>query len=858
MSLSHGGGTCHFLGHSHMDAAWLWPLSETKEVFAKTCETILALMERYPGFRFCQSSAQYYEWLEEEQPLLFERVKRRVSEGRWELVGGTWVEPDGNLPSGESFVRQYLYGKRYFKEKFGVDVRTAWMPDSFGYAWTLPQIMRKSGMDIFLTQKLSWNDATVFPYFFFTWTGPDGSSIRAHQTVGSYSETVMDERILQQMSRLRLCQSLDDLLVLFGEGDHGGGIKEDMIERALEYINGNRPIKGRFTTAEDYFNILGEKTRGKEVPEIYDELYLQYHRGTYTTQAGIKKNNRKAECLLEAAEKFSTIAQRFGCEYPSRSLEEAWKRLLLNQFHDVLPGSSIPQVYEDSRRDFEHIFEAANTALSRSLKAIAGQVDTTGQGASLLVFNPLSWPRSGVVEVPLNTYGGGARISDEQGKAVSSQIIDEGDKENGEKTILFRAEEIPSIGYREYRVRGPVGRRPSSDLSARATRREIRLENKFLVVRVDRETGMVKSVFDKAMGKEALAEAGNRLQVFEDSPTRGRVGIIFQGDAEIFDAWEIYIYQQRGGVRFVELDKPLKVELVENGPVRAKIRVEFKYSQEGRPDSRFVQDVILYSGDPVLNFSLRVDWHAAHRLVKVAFPLSIRGEFTSYEAPYGFVRRRNPLSPDATLDERAKWEVPGQKWVDYTGDDGRYGVSLLNDCKYGFDTSNNVVRMTLLRSPQYPVELRANYGLPVDERSLGELTDQGEHSISYGLYPHKLGFAEASTVRKAYEFNYPLLPLVEKRHDGALPKAHSFYSARPENVILTVIKKAEETGETILRLYEASGKDAKAVIRVDMALKTVWKTNLMEDGAIEIPAGGRDIETPISRHAIETLKIRYT
>jgi alpha-mannosidase len=855
MSLSHGSGTCHFLGHSHMDAAWLWPLSETKEVFAKTCETILALMERYPGFRFCQSSAQYYQWLEEEHPILFERVRRRVSEGRWELVGGTWVEPDGNLPSGESFVRQYLYGKRYFKDKFGVDVRIAWMPDSFGYAWTLPQIMRKSGMDMFLTQKMSWNDATVFPYFFFTWTGPDGSSIQAHQTVGSYSETVTDERILQQMSRLRLCQSLDDLLVLFGKGDHGGGITEDMIKRALEYVNGNKPMKGTFTTAKDYFKVLGEKTRGKEVPEVCDELYLQYHRGTYTTQAGIKKNNRKAECLLEAAEKFSTIAQRFGCEYPSRSLEEAWKRLLLNQFHDVLPGSSIPQVYEDSRRDFKHIFEAANSALSKSLKAIAGQVDTTGEGASVLVFNPLSWPRNGVVEVPLNAFGGGARISDDQGKAVPSQVIDE--EENRERRILFRAEQIPSIGYREYRVKGPEGRRPSSDLSARATRQEIRLENEFLVVRVDIGTGMVKSIYDKAMGKEALADAGNRLQVFEDSPTRGRVGIVFQGDAEMFDAWEIYIYQQHGGVRLIELDKPLKIELVESGPVRAKIRVEYKYSQEGRPDSRFVQDIVLHSGDPVLSFRLRVNWHAAHRLVKVAFPMSIHGEFTSYEAPYGFVRRRNPLSPDATLDERAKWEVPGQKWMDYTGDDGRYGVSLLNDCKYGFDMANNVVRMTLLRSPHYPEELRAHFGLPVDERGLGELTDQGEHSISYGLYLHKLGFAEASTVRRAYEFNYPPLPLVEESHEGALPKAHSFYSAWPENVILTVIKKTEDTGDIILRFYEASGKDVKAVISADMALKTVWKTNLMEQGATEMPTSGRDIEVSISRHAIETLKIRY-
>lgn len=350
MSSRNVGGTCYFLGHSHLDAAWLWTFSESIEVFHDTCETILGLMEKYESFCYCQSSAQYYKWLEEKYPGTFEKVKRRVEERRWEIVGGAWVEPDGNLPSGESLVRQFLCGKRYFKEKFNVDVKIAWFPDSFGYAWTLPQILKKAGMDYFLTQKMLWNDTTVFPYYFFRWTAPDGSSILAHQTVGSYDETVVETRIVEQMKLLNSCQQLNDLLLLFGRGDHGGGVAEDMIQRALEFLKGYKPIKGVFSTSKEYFSILAEKTRGKEIPEINDELYFQFHRGTYTTQAKTKKNNRKAECLLETAEKFSTLAQNYGCAYPSTELKKAWEKLLLNQFHDVLPGSSVPEVYENSEK----------------------------------------------------------------------------------------------------------------------------------------------------------------------------------------------------------------------------------------------------------------------------------------------------------------------------------------------------------------------------------------------------------------------------------------------------------------------------------------------------------------------------
>jgi alpha-mannosidase len=842
-------GTCYFLGHSHLDAAWLWSFSESIEVFHLTCETILKLMEKYPDFCFCQSSAQYYRWLEEKYPETFEKVKRRVKEGRWEIVGGTWVESDGNMPSGESFVRQFLYGKRYFKEKFGVDVDIAWMPDSFGYAWTLPQIMKKAGMKIFLTQKMLWNDTTVFPYYFFRWTASDGSSIFAHQTVGTYDEPATETRILDQMKYLNRRQRLDDLLLLFGTGDHGGGVTEDMVQRALEFVEGMKPIKGVFSTSKEYFNILTKKIEGMKIPQINDELYFEFHRGTYTTQAKVKKNNRRAECLLEAAEKFSTLARKYGYEYPSKELNDAWEKLLLNQFHDVLPGSSIPEVYKDSENHFEFILNTANSIISKSLKAIAAKIDTTGEGKSLLVFNPLSWPRNDIVEVALDELGDNFEIYDEQGRIVPSQIIEE------DRKAVFVGEDVPPLGYKEYRAKQTHQKsKPQTSLSSEETEKEIKLENEFFIVKVDKATGLVKSVFDKNNRKEVFQGCGNQIQIFEDYPFSGRKCVMYPVDAAVFDAWEVYIYQQPDGVKYVELKDPVEVKLVEKGPVRALVSVKYNYGQEERSDSMFTQEIILYNQIPLVEFKLHVDWHAEHRLAKVAFPLNVHSDFTTYEAPYGFIARRNPLSPNATLAERAKYEVPGQKWIDHSTEDGSYGVSLLNDCKYGFDAINDTIRMTLLRSAGYPIELRAAFGLPIDKAAMAELTDQGEHHIAYALYPHRSDFKKALTTKKAYEFNYPLMPIIEPSHKGCLPKVYSFVSIQPENIILTAIKKAEDSNGIILRFYETCGEDTKAVIHVTETLKGARETDLLENENSEIPTKDGTIEVPISKHEIKTIK----
>jgi alpha-mannosidase len=848
--MKNGDDKVSFLAHSHLDAAWLWTFKETIEVFHDTCETVLRLMETYPSFYFCQSSAQYYKWLEESYPETFTKIKRRIEEGRWEVVGGTWIEPDGNLPSGESFVRQFLYGKRYFKERFGLDIDVAWFPDSFGLAWTLPQIMKKSGINFFLTQKMNWNDTTCFPYYFFKWIAPDGSSVYAHQTVGTYHESVDDAEILEQMARLDSSQRLNHLLLLFGVGDHGGGLTREMIERASEYVQEKKAMKGIFTTAKGYFHSLEKQIEPNNVPEINDELYLQFHRGTYTTISNVKKNNRRAECLLEIAEKYSTLAQRYNYQYHTTELKEAWELLLLNQFHDVLPGSAIPEVYDDSEKCFQKIFSTVTSIIAESLRAIASQIDTSGKGYPLLVFNPLSWPRNAIVEVPLEDVESPVDIYDEAGHIMPSQ-------ETGDGKIVFSAEAIPSIGYKQYRAKpGKSKSRPMTDLSVHENAERIKLENEFLVVEIDKATGFVSSIFDKKARRDALQDAGNVIQIFEDYPVRGRKAQFSKVDASRFDAWEIFIYQQPEGIKYIELNEPLEITLLDDGPVMARVSVRYLYAQEGRPDSTFRTEICLYHKIPWVEFNLHVDWHAEHRLAKVTFPLNVQSDFTAYEIPYGYIKRRNPFSPNATLSERAKYEVPGQKWIDHTNPEGSYGVSLLNDSKYGFDVVNNSIRMTLLRSATFPTELRSHFGLKVNGDTKGMVTDQGTHQCIYGLYPHISGFDDAGTTMKSYELNYLPTLLIEPPHKGSLPRNHSFISVQPKNIILTTIKKAEDSDGIILRLYESSGKDTEAVLEVTDGLESAVETDLLEHKITKVSIEKGTLRIPLHKHEIKTIIIQ--
>ncbi len=842
----------HLLGHAHIDSEWLWTFRETLDVCRETFRSVLRSMEKFSDFTFCQSSACYYEAIEKLYPNLFEEIRRRVEEGRWEVVGGSWVEFDTNMPSGESLARQFLYGQMYFREKFGFYVEVAWLPDSFGFAWTLPQIMVKSGVKYFLTQKLLWNDTVYYPFNVFFWESPDGSRVLSYQTLGSYSEEIKNENIKRfsnQSERLRFLHGIDDLLILYGVGDHGGGPRESDLKTILRWKrSSDLPAEVKNIKASEYFRVL-EKYVGKaKIPVVSNELYLQFHRGVYTTQSRFKWINRRSEVLIDLAERFSLIASLLDGKYPKRELREFWKKVLLHQFHDTISGSGVKEVYADCERDFKALENFVSKTLDSSLKTIASRVNTRGEGRPILVFNPLSWGRRGVVCINLGEGEGPYEVRDSMGKSVPSQLL------KNENKLMFIAE-VPSMGYSLYRLKTVDSwRNYQTDLKLYEKEEKIVLENSKIRASIRKTSGVIEEIYDKNLGLNFIGNGGVRIQIFEDCPSPGRKTLFYDFDASHFPAWEVYIYNQPEGVKYVELKEAEEASVMEEGPLRATVMVKYRFKQKGRRDSVFTIYLRLYSGIPALYMDFEVDWHAADRMAKLAVPLSFHSDYTTCEIPYGYIKRRNPLSPDATLYERAKYEASCQKWVDYTSENGEYGLSILNDSKYGYDQANNLVKMSLLRSPRYPPKLDGSLrsDLFVQER---EKTDQGLHRFSFALYPHEGCWRKAQTVRKAYEFNYPLIAKIEDKHVGDMPREYSFLKVEPENVIVTALKMAEEGKDAILRFYEAHGSDCKARVTIPWETKEVLKTDILERNRCKIENLS---EIPLSHHEIKTLRLRLS
>jgi alpha-mannosidase len=839
----------HLIGHAHIDAEWLWTFKETLEVCRWTFNSVLNFMREYPGFTFCQSGTCYYESMEKLYPEIFEEIKKRVREGRWEVVGGSWVEFDANMPSGESLARQFLYGQRYFKEKFGFYVEVGWLPDSFGFAWTLPQIMAKSGIKYFLTQKMSWNDMVYYPFSVFLWESPDGTRILSHQTMGSYSEEIRSEnigRFNRQSMMLKSLHGIEDLLILYGVGDHGGGPRKSDLETISNWVkSADLPAEVCNTRAIDYFKTLEQYLGKANIPVISDELYLQFHRGVYTTQSRFKQINRRSEVLIDEVERFSLIASIMGGEYPKEDLQRFWKKIMLHQFHDTMSGSGIRDVYEDCERDFIELLEFSSKTLDKALKTIASKVDTQVDGTPLLIFNPLSWSRRDVVEVELVDIKGPFELLNPTGVSIPIQLMECGEK------MLFIAE-APSLGYVVYRLK-PLESWKTYQTDIKVCERDdkIMLENSKIKLSINKKTGIIEELYDKELELNLIGRGGVRIQVFEDYPYPGRKTLFYDFDAASFDAWEVYIYTQPGGVKYVDLKEAEEVKILESGPVRATVSVKYRFKQDGREDSTFTIYIRLCSGLPMVRMDFEVDWHAAHRMVKLTLPFSFQSDYTTCEIPYGYIKRRSPLSPDATLYERAKYEAPCQKWVDYTSEDGKYGLSILNDSKYGYDQADNAVRMSLLRSPRYP----PRWGEPWEVfTQKEEMADQGLHKFSFALYPHMGCWRDAQTVRRAYEFNYPLIAVFEERHAGSLPRVFSFLEVKPDNIVVTALKKAEDCEDAIiLRFYEAHGSDAKAHVMSFWKSKETYEVDILERevGKVEDVSGIR-----VSHNEIKTLKFK--
>ncbi|MEO0940857.1 MAG: glycoside hydrolase family 38 C-terminal domain-containing protein, partial [Cyanobacteria bacterium J06642_12] len=734
------------LGNAHIDVAWLWPIAETKDVVRRTFESVLKLQGPFPRMTFNQSTALSYQWIEEEHPELFERVKGAIASGWWDVTGGMWVEPDCNLPSGESLVRQVLYGKGYLKRLCDREIRVAWNPDSFGFCWQLPQILLKSGFEIFITQKLAWNDTNQFPHALFWWQGLDGSRILTHCS-NEIGQAVEPEAIAQYSSELADKHGVSEVMWLYGVGDHGGGPTADMLNVARRWARSDLFFAVEPGTTEDYLERLQQSLPALNLPVWDDELYLELHRGTYTTKADRKRQNRQLEVLLGTVERVRAMAAiARGVEYPLEALTTAWQKVLTNQFHDILPGTAIPQVFEDADRA-----DAEARAICEQELAIVLDEGALGHGEisdRFCVWNGLNWERSVLVELPGDESVVAAREV-MTGRLLPIQRVEEG--------LLFLAK-LPSVGTAGFEL---VRDGESPEYSSELVVDRDRLENCVVCVQLDVTTGDILQIVDKRTQRQLLsAPAG--LQCFDD---RG----------QYWDAWNIDPDYESKPLHEFEL---ISMEVVEAGPLRGSVRVVRQFRQ-----STIVQTLRLEANNPQLFIHTQLDWQDTYTLLKAAFPLSFSAPSATYEIPFGAIARSTVRETEI---DASKWEVPALRWADMSGDG--VGLAVLNDCKYGYDAKPDCLRLTLLKSPTWP----------------HPTSDLGQHEFTYSLLPHAGDWRDTEVVRRGYELNCLPMVLGEGWDTGSLLEIDA------DNVVLAALKRSEDNCAWIVRLYEAHGKAVEA------------------------------------------------
>jgi alpha-mannosidase len=865
--------TLHLTGNSHIDAAWLWPWTETVDVVKRTFGTALQLMYEYRGYTYTQSAAAYNEWMAQKYPDMNAEIARRIQEGQWEIVGGMWVEPDLNMPDGESLVRQLLVGKRWFKQAYGVDVRIGWNPDSFGYTWQLPQIFKKSGVDYFVTQKMAWNDTNQLPFKFFWWESPDGSKVLTYFPHDYANDNLNLVRLARDFTiAQKQATGLPGIMDLYGIGDHGGGPTRAILDQGFHWMLPSIPDhvtpKMQFGTAQTYFTSLEKQiapdgpvwdyvsiakgytpppaVAGKvNIPTWKSELYFEYHRGVMTTQANHKRNMREAEEQVLNAEKFSSIAWVLaGRAYPSMDLTEDWKKVLFNQFHDIAAGSGIGVIYKDAQKDYDVVRWSTNEIDATALGAVAERINTSeedndAEGQSIVVFNPLGWSRSGVVTARIKHLGTNdsvAALLDGKGEVTIANILTL-DPKSHIAEVQIPVKDVPALGYKVLRVPSPkIGKNgrghdagtgqgylPKSSSPAKQAMDPKHsagsIDNQQIRVEVDSNTGCITSLRDDKTNFELLAPGacGNELQAFKDTP-------------KDYDAWNIdpgTLDQEPTRISHAD-----SVEWVDTPAGHGSIRITRHWQS-----STFVQTISLNDGSDQVDIDNEIDWHESHVLLKAAFPLAASGPFATYEIPYGTIDR--PTTRNNSW-EKAQFEVPAMRWADLG--DGKHGLSVLNQTKYGYDAVGNVLRLTLLRSPKWP-----------DPEA-----DMGHHHFHYALYPHAGTWKDALTVRHGYEYNYPLTAVVTTAHPGSLPAQHSFASVEPENVVLTAVKKAEDANGLIFRVYEWAGKESTVEFHVPPGATGAIVTNLMEtpEGS-PLAVTGDVVKAPIHPYEILTIRVDY-
>ncbi len=786
--------TC--IGHTHIDVAWWWTVAQTREKVVRSFATVLKLMEEFPNYKFMSSQPVLYYFLKQRYPELYEKIKQRVAEGRWETEGGMWLEADCNLTSGESLVRQFLHGKRFFREEFNQDNRILWLPDVFGYSGALPQIMRKSGIDYFMTTKLAWNQINRIPNDTFVWRGIDGSEILTHliTTTGvdqdpkqsfftTYNGLLHPGAIMGGWERYQNKEINNDILVCYGYGDGGGGPTRNMLETSERMEQGIVGIpKVRQATARTYFEELNDRVKDNRRLETWEgEFYFEYHRGTYTSMARNKKGNRQSENLLMDLELLGVL----NGDYPHEADTRLWRDIvLLNQFHDILPGSSIAEVYEVTKAEYEALADEVKAGIDQRLTALAGK------GEAVTVFNTLGFDRDDVVRLGDVKA---AALKDEQGNIFPVQQTEDG--------AVAYVRGLPSKGYKaltavEAQAASPFTR---SD--------DYHLETPYYSIALD-ATGAFTSIFDKENDREVLKPGQvARIRCYEDKPI-------------YYDNWDIDMYYTE---KSWAVDELKSLRWIADGAVETVLELVFDCC-----GSEILQKIHFYADTRRIDFETKIDWKLHQHLLKAEFPVDIHADEATFEVQFGNVKRKTHTN---TSWDKARFESCAQKWMDFS--EGHYGVSLLNDCKYGHSVNDGVIGLTLLKSG---VEPHPNADVEV-------------HEFTYSLLPHAETWQEAGTVQEAYKLNQSAYAVI----GGEAGKAASFASVNKRNVILETVKAAENGEGTVLRLYECENARTKVTVQLPEGTKAAYLTNLLEEIESELDVVDNAVTFTIKPYEIITV-----
>ncbi|MFZ4506126.1 MAG: alpha-mannosidase [Fimbriimonas sp.] len=768
------------VGHAHLDTAWLWPLEITHLKMAHTTATQLGLMERYPEYVFVHSQASQYEWLEKEYPCLFDRVKAAIARGQWEPVGSMWVEADCNLTGAESLIRQFLYGKRYFREKFGFETHDMWLPDVFGYSAALPQILNKFNIRYFLTQKISWNQFNKFPHHTFWWQGIDGSRIWSHfPPADTYNASCEPAEVVHSVKNFKDHGRSDQSLYVFGFGDGGGG----PTERHLEFLKRGRlapnyPEIASGKKAIDFFR--DAKARSRDLMTWVGELYLELHRGTYTSQAANKKGNRVSEFLLRDAELLACFDPSYPESYPADELEAAWKLVLLNQFHDIIPGSSVNEVYQDSARDYAAIAEAGEKVIATSLANIGSKLDTSGTAQPVALFQNATMVSEGSIPWTSETVPTALQVGDD---AFPVQLV-EG---LGERKLIFAT---PPFALGSVVVGDLTDSAPTVKSRLKTSAR--RIENGEIAVRFDNH-GNITSIQSLEDGTEFVepGKLANLFQLLDDNPL-------------FWSAWDVDVFSFETAQDLIRSES---FEIVEKGPVRVAAEIVKRFGK-----SKIVQRISL-GPTPGIRFDTEIDWHEDDKMLKVAFPVNVNAAKATYEIQFGNVER--PTHVNTTWD-LGKFEVCAQKWADLS--EGDQGMALINDGKYGHDARGNVLRLSLLRSPKAP----------------DPVCDMGVHRFSYSLVPHFGPYHYAGIVPAAYAFNAPLRHAFLPVGDGVSGPVPAFVQCEDRNIVIETVKKAEFGDDLIVRLYESHNSRGRAELSCARPARKAYLCDLEENPLSEL------------------------